>query len=67
MLPCNIVYLCIMTSYAQKFTTKPQLHEIIHIVCTLNAVHTWVFITSLFLWDSFQPKIYKTSLIFEFN
>ena len=48
-----------MTSYAQKFTTKPRLHKIIHIIWTYNTVRTWVFFTSLFLWDSAHAKICK--------
>ena len=45
--------------YAQKFTTKPGFHRIIHIIWTCNTVRTWVSFTSLFLWDSGQAKIYK--------
>ena len=50
-----------MTSYAQKFTTKlkPHLHKIIHIIWTCNTIGTWVFFTSLFLWDGAQAKIYE--------
>lgn len=30
-----------------KFTTKPRLRKIIHIIWTCNTVCTWVFVTSL--------------------
>ena len=48
-----------MTSCAKKFTTKPRLHKIIHIIWTYNTVCMWVFFTSLFLWDSAHAKICK--------
>ena len=34
-----------------RFTTKLGLHKIIHIIWTWNTVRTWVFFTSLLLWD----------------
>ena len=42
-----------------KFTTKPRLHKIVHIIWTCNTVHTSVFFTSLFLWHLKHAKILK--------
>ena len=35
--------LCMMTSYAQKLTTKPRLHKIIHIIWTLGVGFLYKF------------------------
>ena len=53
------------TGLVDDYVTCSKIHhqssfdKIIHIIWTCNTVRTWVFFTSLFLWDSVQTKIYK--------
>jgi len=45
-----------------KFTTKPRLRELFSTLCHLHAVFTWVFFSSLLLWEFVHDKIYKFAL-----
>ncbi len=45
-----------------KFTIKPRLRELFSTLCHLQAVFTWVFFSSLLLWEFVHDKIYMFTL-----
>ena len=47
----------IMTAYAQKLI-NPRLQKIIYTIRTCNIVRSWLFLTTLLLWDQARAKIH---------
>ena len=45
-----------------KFTTKPRLRKLFLTLCHLHAVFTWVFFSTMLLWEFVQVKIYMFAL-----